>query len=785
MSLKEYARKRDFHKTPEPGATPTKQKVGHRFVIQKHDASRMHYDFRLEIGGTLKSWAVPKGVPFAHGEKHLAVHVEDHPLAYIDFEGTIPEGQYGGGTVMVWDQGTFEPLSKTPAKDLAKGKLHFTLHGTKLKGEWYLVRLRDEKQWLLIRGGDDMKPVSRKQEDTSALSGRSMRELAKGDRVWQSKATSKASSKSTKARSLKPAALPKFVEPMKARLASHPPRGDWSYEIKFDGFRALALKGGSQVRLLSRNEKDFGSKFPEVMEAVLSLDARDAIIDGEIVALDEEGRSSFQLLQARELGQERSPLFFYAFDLLQLNGESLVELPLLERREKLAHLLRDAPEVIRYSDSLGTDAKRLLTHAKKLGLEGLIGKRTDSRYEIGKRTGSWIKLKLRQEQEFVIGGYTDPEGTRPYFGALLVGVHRNGKLTYSGKVGTGFDHKLLRSLHGALKKIARDSCPFTDLPEKSGGRWRQGITRAEMKRCHWVEAKMVCQVKFGEWTRDDRFANRCFSACARTRTRARWSAKRRPDHGYQSDARSRGPQGRREQSRQGLLSEDRIHEGAGDRLLHPCFGGAAAALEGSPDQPQALPGRRGRILLLRETVPEPSAQVGEDGEGGEDRRRSDRLLRNERPALAGVGGESRGPRDPHVPASRAIDQSADSAGFRPRSGSAGGHRAVLPGRPVAEGGFRFARPAVVSEDVGVEGVASLRAAEHARDLRADEALCPCRGVAARKTAPGARRLAHAKGAAQGQGARRLEPERRQEDHDQRLLPASEGAAHGIDAGDVG
>ncbi|EDY18173.1 DNA polymerase LigD, ligase domain protein [Chthoniobacter flavus Ellin428] len=503
MSLKEYTRKRDFRKTPEPDAAPAKRKAGHRFVVQKHDASRLHYDFRLEIGGTLKSWAVPKGMPFAHGEKHLAVHVEDHPLAYIDFEGTIPEGQYGGGTVMVWDQGTFEPQSKSPAKDLEKGKLHFTLHGKKLKGEWYLVRLRDENQWLLIRGGENMKPVSKKQEDTSALSGRSMHQLSQGDRVWQSKSASETTSKGAKRRPARPAPLPKFVEPMKARLAAHPPHGEWSYEIKFDGFRALALKGGSQVRLLSRNEKDFGAKFPEVMEAVLALDVQDAIVDGEIVALDGEGRSSFQLLQARELGEERPPLFFYAFDLLQLNGEKLVGLPLDERREKLAHLLRGAPEVIRFSDTLGTDAKRLLAQVRKLNLEGLIGKRADSLYEAGKRTGAWIKLKIQQEQEFVIGGYTDPEGSRPHFGALLVGVQQKGKLIYCGKVGTGFNHSVLKSLYAAFKKIARQKCPFANLPAKSSGRWKQGITAAEMRRCHWVEPKMVCQIKFGEWTRDD------------------------------------------------------------------------------------------------------------------------------------------------------------------------------------------------------------------------------------------------------------------------------------------
>jgi bifunctional non-homologous end joining protein LigD len=290
---------------------------------------------------------------------------------------------------------------------------------------------------------------------------------------------------------------------MMAKLAAHPPKGHWLYEIKFDGYRALALKGGSQARLLSRNEKDFGGKFPELMTAILSLPGQEAIIDGEIVALDEKGRSSFQLLQARELGEERPPLFFYAFDLLRLDGESLIKRPFVERRQKLAHLLKEAPDLIRFSGSLGDNAPALLKQATKLGLEGLIGKRTDSLYESGKRSGAWVKLKLQEEQEFVIGGYTDPEGTRPYFGAILVGVNQGKELIYTGKVGTGFDRKRLAALHGAFKKIARDSCPFANLPEKHGGRWRQGLTVAEMKRCHWVDPVMVCEVKFREWTRDN------------------------------------------------------------------------------------------------------------------------------------------------------------------------------------------------------------------------------------------------------------------------------------------
>jgi bifunctional non-homologous end joining protein LigD len=508
MSLKEYIRKRDFKVTDEPVAKVAKG--GHnRFVIQKHEATRLHYDFRLEYRGTLKSWACPKGLPYAHGEKHLAVLVEDHPIAYADFEGSIPKGQYGGGTVMVWDRGTYEPL--TPMKDLEKGKLHFTLHGEKLRGEWYFVRLRGEdNQWLIIKGGDSMKPLSKKADDLSVLSGKTMKQLAKGDRVWQSKETAPKHVGKARARKVKAAPLPEFVEPMKAKLAARAPQGDWVYEIKFDGWRALALKGGSQARLVSRNKKDFGSKFPEVMESLALVQAQDAIIDGEIVALDEKGRSSFQLLQAYDIGQERPPIFFYAFDLLQLDGKDLTSQPLEERKELLEALVKAKPGVIRFSASLGGDADGLLDQARKLGLEGLIGKKAGSRYETGSRSGTWIKLKLLQEQEFVIGGYTDPEGSRMHFGAVIVGYYKGKDLVFAGKVGTGFNAKLLRSLHGKFKGIAREDCPFVNLPLPRGGKWGQGITKAEMRFCHWLDPTMVCQVKFGEWTRDDRLRQPVF-----------------------------------------------------------------------------------------------------------------------------------------------------------------------------------------------------------------------------------------------------------------------------------
>jgi bifunctional non-homologous end joining protein LigD len=381
------------------------------------------------MDGSLKSWAVPKGLPYIRGEKHLAVRVEDHPVAYADFEGIIPKGQYGGGTVMVWDRGTFEPLSNEPLKELENGKLHFILHGKKLEGEWYLVRLRDnEDQWLLIKGGEDMKPVSKKLDDTSALSGKNMKKLSTGDRVWQSKETSEAGLKRKRAAPV----LPAFVEPMQAKLVATPPSGAWIYEIKFDGWRALALKGGSQARLFSRNEKDFGAKFPEIMESIADLNAADGVLDGEIVALDEKGRSSFQLLQAYEMGQKRPPIFFYAFDLLHLNGQDLKMFPLIERKSKLQKLLKDPPGVIRYSAGLGSDAGPLLEKVSQLGLEGLIGKREDSVYDAGRRSGSWIKLKLLLEQEFVIGGYTDPEGSRENFGSIIVGYYEGPSyLSYS------------------------------------------------------------------------------------------------------------------------------------------------------------------------------------------------------------------------------------------------------------------------------------------------------------------------------------------------------------------
>lgn len=519
MALTEYQRKRNFAVTAEPsGKKPRPKQVAgaSRFVIQKHDASRLHYDFRLEMEGVLKSWAVPKGLPWKRGEKHLAVEVEDHPIGYEDFEGVIPEGNYGGGTVMVWDRGTYFVHGENPRKALAEGRLHMVLEGEKAQGDWALIRTRIEgskTQWLLLKSDEDVRPITKKRDDESVKSGRTMKQIAQDrDAEWQSNRGDE--KKKPQHATRREVALPKlpnelpagkvrFIESMKPLLREEPPaQGGWVYELKFDGFRALALKSGGKVKLLSRNENELTAKFGEVAIAMAELPGKEWVVDGEVVSLDEAGRSSFQMLQARELEAKKAPLYYYVFDLLQLNGKDLTGLPLTVRKEALRQLCENAGDPIRFSGELGDDPQKLLGEVKRLGLEGIIGKLADSKYEAGRRSGAWIKLKSVNEQEFVIGGYTPPAGARKHFGALLVGYYEKKKLLFAGKVGTGFNSKLLASLHEMLQAAERADSPFADLPSKQGGKWVQGITPAMMRKCHWVSPKFVAQVKFAEWTRD-------------------------------------------------------------------------------------------------------------------------------------------------------------------------------------------------------------------------------------------------------------------------------------------
>ena len=548
MGLKKYKAKRDFSKTAEPkGGKPLPKQIrgACRFVIQKHDARRLHYDFRLQMEGVLKSWALPKGLPWKQGEKHLAVEVEDHPIEYETFEGVIPEGNYGAGSVMLWDRGAYYVYGEQPLKSLREGKLHLVLAGKKAQGEWTLVRIRgrdgEKNQWLILKTGGSAKPPSKKLEDQSVKTGRTMKQIAnERDAEWQSNREEKdTSARSTlKARikaALKkkdlehgvgknetvgqatrllkglPSAKPQFIEPMKARLVDEPPKhGDWLYELKFDGIRAMAIKNDRKVSLISRNGNKLDARFPEIVEAVKNQPVREYVIDGEVVALDEDGRSSFQLLQGLEMEGRKAPLRFYVFDLLQLDGKSLLGLPLEQRKQVLAKICENVGDPIRYSGEISGDVKSLLAEVKRRGLEGLIGKQRNSVYEPGRRSGTWIKLKCVNEQEFVIGGYTPPAGSRKYFGAILVGYYEIGKLRFAGKVGSGFTEKSLSMLHKKFREEEHDDCPFVDLPSKQGGEWVQGITPSMMKKMHWVNPKFVAEIKFAEWTRDQKLRQPVF-----------------------------------------------------------------------------------------------------------------------------------------------------------------------------------------------------------------------------------------------------------------------------------
>ncbi|HEV3410464.1 MAG TPA: non-homologous end-joining DNA ligase, partial [Chthoniobacterales bacterium] len=501
-SLREYAAKREFSQTPEPAARAPakedeKQKEPHRFVIHKHAASHLHYDFRLEMQGVLRSWAVPKGPPTELRESRLAMQTEDHPLEYGDFEGTIPPGNYGAGTVMLWDQGVYADISGNDAAAFWAGKMHIVMQGEKLKGEWILVKDKREPEsnkWLLIKAGESLKPILPKQDDKSVVSGRTMAQIAKAnDAQWQSDRPAKGQ----KRNALRSHALvaPKFVEPMKAQpVTKLPTEGEWTYEIKFDGYRCIVIRAGDEVKLFSRNKNVLNTRFPNVVEALGGYRG-DFAIDGEIVALDEQGRPSFQLLQNNQT--RPLPVFFYAFDLLNRDGEELLLEPIERRREVLHALLGEPADPIRLSPLLTAPAGQVLNAVRKLGLEGVVGKRAGSIYEPGERSGAWIKQRTNAEQEFVIGGFKP--GTHG-FDSLLVGVYEGRQLMFVARVKNGFVPRLREEVFAKFKGLQTDKCPFVNLPEKKGVRRGEALTAEKMKEYRWLKPKLVCQVSFVEWT---------------------------------------------------------------------------------------------------------------------------------------------------------------------------------------------------------------------------------------------------------------------------------------------
>ncbi len=493
--LRAYEKKRDFTRTREPAPPARASRHASTFVIQKHDASRLHYDLRFAVDGVLKSWAVPKGMPLRKGEKRLAIQVEDHPLAYRNFEGTIPKGEYGGGTVMLWDRGRVKFDGKSAQTGLRHGHVDFELRGKKLNGAWMLIRLKNEEtQWLLIKRESDHPAIGR-MEDVSAKSGKSMRDIS-GEKAASSRRKKSPPAKSKRSTGKGTPAKAIFTPPMLARPAKELPRERaWSYEVKFDGYRAVAQVDARGASLWSRNHNRL-AKFVEIEEALSSVRLQPTVLDGEIVALEPGGRSSFQRLQRFEEGSERPPLFYYVFDLMMAGGKDVRGKSLTARRKLLARALAKAPDSIRLSQPLRGAVDAIVAASRRHGFEGIIAKRSDSTYESGKRTGAWKKVRFSLEQEFVIGGFTAPEGARSHFGALLLGYHHGRKLRFAGKVGTGFDTKTLGVMHGTLVRAKRARSPFADPVDEP--------------RVTWVKPAFVAQIKFSEWTRDGRLRQPVF-----------------------------------------------------------------------------------------------------------------------------------------------------------------------------------------------------------------------------------------------------------------------------------
>ena len=582
MSLDEYKRKRRFEETPEP-PPKVEKKSKHRFVVQRHRATRLHYDFRLEMDGVLKSWAVPKGPSLDPNDKRLAMQVEDHPVSYFDFEGTIPEGNYGAGTVMVWDVGTWEPLSPVPVNGeyvpgtdkeadsmLANGDLKFRLNGKRLKGDFALIHMKARRpgskgtEWLLIKkkdnevvpgfdidkyetsvltkrtmaqiGGDkdsaewtssrpatrgklkaawladavakaDRKKATGKKKALSEESARKHEEDAEkgkaetpGTRTTKKKNSSASSAIST-VKSLSGAfrkPMPTVIYPMLATAIEKPfDNPDWLFEIKWDGYRAVAFIDDGRVRFVSRNQNDLTQQYPELATLPQSVKAGRVILDGEIVALDDEGRPSFSLMQQRTgfrpgksrlPGRQGVPVIYYAFDLLYLDGLDVRRVPLEQRKQLLREQVTDG-DVVKFSDHYPENGLALFQAAAQKGLEGILAKKRDSPY-VETRSRDWLKIKITQRQECVIGGYTDPEGSRAYFGSLVLGLYdRQKRLIHVGQAGTGFDQKTLKEMFAALHPLETSKKPFHG---EIGG----------LKKVHFVQPKLVAEIKFTEWTHE-------------------------------------------------------------------------------------------------------------------------------------------------------------------------------------------------------------------------------------------------------------------------------------------
>jgi bifunctional non-homologous end joining protein LigD len=550
MGLEKYAAKRDFSKTKEPEGGKNKDKQQLMFVIQKHDASRLHYDFRLEMEGVLKSWAIPKGPSTDPKVKRLAMMVEDHPFDYREFEGIIPQGEYGGGTVIVWDEGTYEPIEpvkgraeqeKLLLKELEAGSLKIKLHGKKLEGEFALVKTHGmgENAWLLLKHNDDFassKDVTK--QDKSILSGKTITSMAESsEKAWQHghEEDVKEPTKTNKKKAAEPGSaiaeevpetpaktdvkvetllkkapkskIPIGIKPMLATLVDEPfDNDDWVYEVKWDGYRALGFVNKGEVDLFSRNNKSFNERFYPIHN-ILKKWKINAVVDGEIVALNDKGVSNFGNLQNWR-SEADGELVYYVFDLLWYDGKSLVELPLTDRQAILKEILPVDDDRIRLSKVFSAKGKEFFNAAERIGLEGIIAKKADSTYSSDFRSKEWLKIKVHKRQEVVIGGFTKNEDTTKQFSSLLLGVYENGALQFVGKVGTGFSDKVQKEMMAQFKPLITDKSPFNIVPDiNSPSRFRPNPPKA---KATWLKPELVCEVAFAEITSDGVFRHPSF-----------------------------------------------------------------------------------------------------------------------------------------------------------------------------------------------------------------------------------------------------------------------------------
>jgi len=499
MALETYRKKRNFKTTPEPRGAKGKGAGGDSYLIQKHAARRLHYDLRLEMDGVLKSWAVTRGPSLVPGEKRLAVHVEDHPLEYGDFEGTIPKGEYGGGTVVLWDRGRWKPIGDS-RKGYAKGSLDFELQGEKLKGRWHLVRMarkpREKREnWLLIKGDDEhargkSDPDILEERPESVKTGRGVEDIAGEAPGWSSKSGRIERPRQQAPKGARKSGWPGFVEPALATLKPGAPTGTkWLHEIKFDGYRLQAHLRGGKVKLFTRGGLDWTTKFGKAITAALaSLPADDSILDGEVVVEGAGGASDFSALQAALAAGRSDRLVFYLFDLLYLDGRDLRGARLVERKAALEALLQAAASPLRYSEHVEENGELVLRHACRLSLEGVVSKDRDAPYRSG-RGRDWIKSKCSERQEFVVAGFVPSSTARKAIGSLVLGYYEAGKLIHAGRVGTGFTQQVAASLFKRLDKLKQAKSPFA-----------KKLSAEEARDAVLVRPELVAEVEFGAWT---------------------------------------------------------------------------------------------------------------------------------------------------------------------------------------------------------------------------------------------------------------------------------------------